>query len=218
MQSSLQSSVAHPELSFQLPERGPEEIMLHADMSHQPVAQQITFEYAGCSGSHCATAAGTIFLLEAVMNGLAAEWLDIQDGALPAAFLVECAATVRASLPCADHQHLVGLFRRNTVSTKAFVTWARSTRGPWALAPRRVGFDGDFGRRSGRAEESLPGSPLLITEAIFEPSVFFPKAINLLLLLQAVRAIAQAVEARVRFWFWRPGPRGRDAGVSVLLR
>jgi hypothetical protein len=58
------------------------------------------------------------------------------------------------------------------------------------LAAGRIGFDWHFGRRSRGAKEALPGRAFLITQSIFEPGVFFPETINLLLLLQAVRAVS----------------------------
>src|SRR5512140_698938 len=60
-----------------------------------------------------------------------------------------------------------------------------------------TGFDRHFGRRCRRAEEALLGRPLLVAEAIFEPSVLLAQVINLLLLFQAFGAVAQAMVLRV---------------------
>ena len=156
----------------------------------------MTLEHTGRPWPHHAAAAGTVFLLELVVDGLATERFDIDDGACPAAFVVKRAATIRTGLGSGDENHLVGVFCRNALPPVAMVSRSRSAGRTGGLAPGRIGFDGQFRRRSRGAEESFPGGAFLITQAIFEPSVFFPEAINLLLLLQAVRAITQAVKAR----------------------
>lgn len=75
----------------------------------------------------------------------------------------------------------------------------------WRLAPGGIGFDRQFGRRSGGAEEALLSGALLVAQTIFEPGIFFFETINLLLLFQAVRAITEAMEARgLRFGFGGP--------------
>ena len=130
------------------------------------------------------------------MDGFAAERFDFKDGAFPAALVLEGAAAIRASLGGGEDDDLVGFFRRDAPPSMAWMSWPRSA--PWAGSSREggIGFDWPFGRRSRRAEEAFPGAAFLITQARFEPSDFFPQAINLLLLFQAVRAITQVVETR----------------------
>jgi len=60
-----------------------------------------------------------------------------------------------------------------------------------------AGFDRHFGGGGRRAKEALLGGPLLVTEAVFEPSILLAQAINLLLLFQAFGAVAQPMVFRV---------------------
>jgi len=110
--------------------------------------------------------------------------------------VLEHPATIRASLRGSNDQDLVGLFGGHAPPSMARMAGLRSAACPRAVRAGGVGFDGPFGRRSRRAEEPFLGGAFLITQASFEPSVFFPQAINLLLLFQAVRAITQVVETR----------------------
>ena len=71
-----------------------------------------------------------------------------------------------------------------------------SAAGSRRLARAGIGFDGQLGGGRGGAEKSLLGRALLVAQAVFEPGIFFFEAVNLLLLFQAVRAIAESVKAR----------------------
>ena len=153
------------------------------------------------------------------MEGFAAERFDVKDGAFPATLVLERAAALRASLGGRDHAALVGFLRRDAAPSVARMPWPRSTSCAGTFTEGGIGFDGEFGRRRRRAKEAFPGGAFLITQASFEPSVFFLKAINRLLLFQALRAIAQVVETRrVKFWVWGRAPDGSDAGASVRFQ
>src|SRR5438309_11788933 len=120
--------------------------MLHGHMSQQPIAQQMTFEHTGCPRSDGAATAGTIFLLEPVVNGLATERFHINDSSLSAAFVVKSAATIRADLCSGNQNHLVGVFCRDALPPVAVVTVAGSAGRTRSLAPDGIGFDGQFRR------------------------------------------------------------------------
>ena len=124
------------------------------------------------------------------------ERLDIHHGAFSVGLILEHTAAVRATLGPRDDDDLVGLFSRDALPSMARMSGPGSTHGSGSFTPGGIGFNGQFGRRSRRSEEAFLGAAFLIPQTRFEPSVFFPKTINLLLLLQAVRAITQAVEAR----------------------
>lgn len=139
------------------------------------------------------------------MDGFAAERLDFQDGAFPAALVLERATAIRASLGRRDDDDLVGFFRRNAPPSMARMPRSCSAPCAGSFTSSGIDFDGQFGRRSRRAEEAFPGGAFLVTQTSFEPSIFFPKEINHLLPFQALRAITQVVETRsLSFGFFGP--------------
>lgn len=131
-----------------------------------------------------------------MVDGLAAERGDVQDGASPAAMVLERAAAIRASLRSPDDEDFVGCFRRDAPASMARMARPGSARRAGRSPAGGVGFNGLFGRRRRRTEEAFLGGAFLITQPRFEPSEFLPQTINLLLLLQARRAITQVVETR----------------------
>lgn len=54
-----------------------------------------------------------------MVDGLAAERGDVQDGASPAAMVLERAAAIRASLRSPDDEDFVGCFRRDAPASMA---------------------------------------------------------------------------------------------------
>src|SRR5580658_6120750 len=170
--------------------------MLHGHVRQQTVPEQMAWQHAGGPRPDGAAAARTIFSLQAVVDGLAAERFHIDDGAFPAALCAEPPATVRTRFRPGDKKPVLGLFRREAPPSPPPMAGPRPAGRARGLARRGIGFDGQFCRRGRGAEESLPGRALLIAQAILEPGVFLPEAVNLPLLLQAVRTITQTAGVR----------------------
>ena len=62
-----------------------------------------------------------------------------------------------------------------------------------------IGFDGSLSRRGGGTEGGFLGGAFLIAEPGFEPDHLFLEAVNLPLLVQAVRTVMEWVQAQTDF-------------------
>jgi hypothetical protein len=132
-----------------------------------------------------------------IMDGLPTERLQLDHTPALAAFLFQGTTAIRARRRAFDPLDPIGLPGRDAFASMPAVSHLGATHSTLGKNHCRIGFDGQFSRGSGGAKEALLGRAFLITQTILEPSILSPEAINLLLLLQAVRAIAQAMEARV---------------------
>ena len=177
--------------------------MRHGHRGQPPVAQEMAFQDSrGASPDHTATARA-ILLLQWVVDRWPLERFHIDHRACGATFRFENPAAFRTGRRHADQFHTVGFLGRDACASMSGLSGLGSACFVAGLEDRSIGFNRQLRGRSGGAEEALLGGAFLITQTIFEPSILFAEAINLLLLLQAVRATTQSVEARgLSLGFW----------------
>ncbi len=195
MERSQERAPADLELIFQLAQSDSKNVMLHGHMGQQTIAQETARHDPGGPRPDPAATAWTIFLLQLEMDRLPSQRFHIDHAARFATFVLQKSATVRTGRWNFHALDPIRLRRRD--GGTAVSTVSRFGSAHVAVGQGRgIGFERPFGRRSRGTKETFLSGAFLITQAAFEPSVFFREAINRLLLFQAVRAIAQTVEVR----------------------